>query len=134
MKKNLHPTNYRDVVFFDIQANTQFLTRSTLETSETIEWEDGKTYPLAKVEISSASHPYYTGKKIFVDTAGRVDKFKKRYAKTMGKNKPTTEKEAPTKKTPVEAKAPQTPSKQSSTKAKPISNNKKSQNEEKNNA
>ena len=66
MKKDIHPATYRPVVFFDTQANMKFLTRSTIETNETIQWEDGETYPLAKVDISSASHPYYTGKKIFI--------------------------------------------------------------------
>ena len=93
MKKDIHPATYRPVVFFDTQANMKFLTRSTIETNETIQWEDGETYPLAKVDISSASHPYYTGKKIFIDTAGRVDKFKKRYAKTTEAPKPAPKKQ-----------------------------------------
>ena len=78
MKKDIHP-DYRAVVFQDVQSNFKFLTRSTIKTEETVKWEDGKEYPLVKVEVSSASHPFYTGKKIFVDTAGRVDKFNKRY-------------------------------------------------------
>lgn len=77
MKKDIHP-EYRDVVFHDTTSDEKFITRSTINTSETIE-VDGKTYPLVKVEVSSASHPFYTGKKIFVDTAGRVEKFNKRY-------------------------------------------------------
>ena len=80
MKADIHP-NYRDVVFQDGNANFAFLTRSTLGSKETIKWEDGKEYPLIKVEISSASHPFYTGKQKTVDTGGRVDKFRKRYAK-----------------------------------------------------
>ena len=80
MKADIHP-NYRDVVFQDVTANFAFLTRSTLASKETVKWEDGKEYPLIKVEISSASHPFYTGKQKVVDTGGRVDKFRKRYAK-----------------------------------------------------
>lgn len=77
MKKEIHP-EYRDVVFHDTTSDEKFITRSTIDTPDTIE-VDGKTYPLVKVEVSSASHPFYTGKKIFVDTAGRVEKFNKRY-------------------------------------------------------
>ncbi|GJM59792.1 MULTISPECIES: type B 50S ribosomal protein L31 [Persicobacter] len=80
MKKGIHP-EYREVVFHDQSSDFKFLTRSTVETAETIVWEDGKEYPLVKVEISSASHPFYTGKNIFVDTAGRVDKFYQKYGK-----------------------------------------------------
>lgn len=80
MKADIHP-NYRDVVFQDVTANFAFLTRSTLASKDTVKWEDGKEYPLIKVEISSASHPFYTGKQKVVDTGGRVDKFRKRYAK-----------------------------------------------------
>lgn len=80
MKKDIHPT-YRKVVFLDTSSDTKFLTCSTIATSETTQWEDGQEYPLVKVEISSASHPFYTGKKIFLDAAGRVEKFKQRYAK-----------------------------------------------------
>ena len=80
MKKEIHP-NYRDVVFFDTSSDYKFLTKSTIETSETIVWEDGKEYPVYKVEVSSNSHPFYTGKKMLLDTAGRVEKFNKRYAK-----------------------------------------------------
>ena len=81
MKKDIHP-NYRLVVFQDNSANFSFLTRSTVRTRETIKWEDGKEYPLYKLDISSASHPFYTGQQVFVDTAGRVDKFQQRLAKT----------------------------------------------------
>ena len=78
MKKDLHP-EYREVVFFDTSSDFKFITRSTMTSSETIKWEDGNEYPLIKVEVSSASHPFYTGKKLFVDTAGRVEKFNQRY-------------------------------------------------------
>ena len=81
MKSDLHP-DYRPVVFQDTSSDFRFLTRSTIRTSETTEWEDGETYPLAKVEISSASHPFYTGKQILVDTTGRVERFRKRYGQT----------------------------------------------------
>ena len=80
MKKDIHP-QYREVVFHDTSSDFKFVTRSTMNSSETITMEDGKTYPVAKVEVSSASHPFYTGKNLFVDTAGRIDKFKQRYAK-----------------------------------------------------
>jgi large subunit ribosomal protein L31 len=79
MKKDIHP-NYREVVFFDMSADVKFITRSTIQTNDTIDM-DGKTYPLVKLEVSSASHPFYTGKKVFLDTAGRVEKFNKRFAK-----------------------------------------------------
>ena len=81
MKKGIHPENYRLVVFKDMSNDTTFLTKSTAATKETIVWEDGKEYPLLKVEISNTSHPFYTGKSMFVDTAGRIEKFNKRYAK-----------------------------------------------------
>ena len=80
MKKDIHP-QYRDVVFVDTSSDFKFLTRSTIETSETIEWEDGSTYPMARVEISSASHPFYTGKQILVDSGGRVERFRRRYGR-----------------------------------------------------
>lgn len=80
MKKDIHP-KYREVVFLDTQSEYKFLTRSTMTSEETIEWEDGNTYPLIKVEVSSASHPFYTGKRVFLDTAGRVEKFNRRYKK-----------------------------------------------------
>ncbi|WP_425475028.1 type B 50S ribosomal protein L31 [Flaviaesturariibacter amylovorans] len=81
MKKDLHPKNYRYVVFKDMSNGHAFLSRSTAATKETIQWEDGNEYPLIKLEISSTSHPFYTGKNVLVDTAGRIDKFKKKYAK-----------------------------------------------------
>ena len=80
MKKGIHP-EYRQVVFQDLSSDFKFITRSTVDTAETIEWEDGNTYPLVKVEISSASHPFYTGKNTFVSRAGRVEKFNQRYKK-----------------------------------------------------
>ncbi len=88
MKPEIHP-DYREVVFQDSSSDLQFVTRSTIESTETIEWEDGKTYPLAKVEISSQSHPFYTGKQILVDSGGRVERFRKRYAKTGTSSAPT---------------------------------------------
>ncbi len=81
MKENIHPKNYRLVVFKDMSNEYAFLTRSAAATRETITWEDGQEYPLVKVEISHMSHPFYTGKSVFVDTAGRIEKFKNRYAK-----------------------------------------------------
>ena len=78
MKNDIHP-DYRPVVFQDAAADFSFLTRSTIRTNETITWEDGNTYPLAKVEISSASHPFFTGQMRIVDTAGRVERFERRY-------------------------------------------------------
>jgi len=81
MKKGTHPENYRFVVFKDMSNDTMFLTKSTTASNESITWEDGNEYPLIKVEISNTSHPFYTGKSMFVDTAGRIDKFKKKYAK-----------------------------------------------------
>jgi len=80
MKKDIHP-QYKEVVFQDTSIEYKFLTKSTMTSKETIKWEDGKTYPLIKIEVSSASHPFFTGKKIFVDTAGRVEKFNRRYKK-----------------------------------------------------
>ncbi len=79
MKRNTHPQEYRPVVFQDASAEYAFLTRSCVETHDSIEWEDGKTYPLYKLDISSASHPFYTGKQRIVDTAGRVERFRRRY-------------------------------------------------------
>ena len=81
MKEGLHPANYRYVVFKDMSNGHAFLSRSTAATKETIKWEDGNEYPLIKLEISNTSHPFYTGKNVLVDTAGRIDKFKKKYAK-----------------------------------------------------
>ena len=78
MKKEIHP-NYRLVVFQDNSANFSFLTRSTVKTRDTIKWEDGNEYPLYKLDISSASHPFYTGQQRLVDTEGRVERFMKKY-------------------------------------------------------
>ena len=78
MKKDIHPSNYREVVFKDMSNEEIFITRSTVASKETIEVE-GKTYPLVKLEITSSSHPYFTGKQKLVYTAGRVDKFMQRY-------------------------------------------------------
>ena len=78
MKKEIHPTTYRPVVFQDLNNGSMFLTRSTVATDDTIKYEDGKEYPLVKVHISSASHPFFTGEERIVDIEGRVDKFKAR--------------------------------------------------------
>ena len=80
MKKDIHP-EYRDVVFHDTSSDFKYLSKSTLISKETTTWEDGKEYTVIKVEVSSASHPFYTGKKLFVDTAGRVEKFQRKYGK-----------------------------------------------------
>ena len=81
MKSSIHPTNYRPVVFSDEVAGFSFLTRSTAETKDIVKWEDGNEYPLVKVHISSASHPFFTGEEKIIDTEGRVDRFKARFAK-----------------------------------------------------
>ncbi len=80
MKTGIHP-EYKEVVFQDISSDFAFLTRSTIKSKETIKWDDGNEYPLVKVEVSSASHPFYTGKHKMLDSGGRVDRFKKRYGK-----------------------------------------------------
>ncbi len=80
MKKGIHP-EYKEVVFWDTSSDFKFLTRSTSFSKETTKWTDGKEYPVIKVEVSSASHPFFTGKKMFLDTAGRVEKFQKKYKK-----------------------------------------------------
>lgn len=85
MKQGIHP-NYRSVVFQDVGAEYTFLTRSTMSSSETIQWEDGNEYPLIKIDISSQSHPFYTGKHKIVDTAGRVDKFNRRFRRGRGRS------------------------------------------------
>lgn len=81
MKKGIHPEGYRTVVFKDVTNDYTFLTKSTAPSKENVKWEDGNEYPLVKVEISHKSHPFFTGKVQFIDTAGRIDKFKNRYAK-----------------------------------------------------
>jgi large subunit ribosomal protein L31 len=80
MKKGIHP-KVRQVVFKDVSSDFSFLGTSTMDSTETIKWEDGKSYPLIKVEISSASHPFFTGKQRVLDTEGRIDRFKKKYGK-----------------------------------------------------
>lgn len=81
MKEGIHPKTYRKVVFKDMSNGYSFISRSTAHSNETIVWEDGQEYPVIKLEISNTSHPFYTGKNVLVDTAGRIDKFKKRYEK-----------------------------------------------------
>lgn len=81
MKKDLHPEEYRSVIFEDVTSGQRFLIGSTIATEKTDKWEDGKEYPVFQVEISSASHPFYTGQSKTIDTAGRVEKFKARAAK-----------------------------------------------------
>lgn len=81
MKTDIHPKNYRPVIFKDISSNAQFLVSSVIDTKETATWTDGKEYPVVSVEISSASHPFYTGQEKQLDTAGRAEKFKARVAK-----------------------------------------------------
>ena len=90
MKKDIHPKKYRHVVFQDVSCNYQFLTKSTIETKETIKREDGKEYPLYKLDISSKSHPYFTGQQNLVDTAGRIEKFNKKYNLQSSKSKDST--------------------------------------------
>jgi large subunit ribosomal protein L31 len=79
MKADIHP-DYREVVFQDVTSDFKFLTRSTLSSKEKVKWKDGNEYPLIKIDISSASHPFYTGQNKIMDTSGRVDKFRRRYA------------------------------------------------------
>ncbi len=85
MKKDIHPNNYRFVVFKDMSNDYMFLGKSCTNTKDTVKWEDGNEYPLVKLDISHTSHPFYTGKMMLVDTAGRVDKFNKRFAKHQEK-------------------------------------------------
>lgn len=85
MKKDTHPDNYRLVVFKDMTNDYSFVTRSCAPSKETVKWEDGNEYPLVKLDISHKSHPFFTGKTQYVDTAGRIDKFKNRYARHMKK-------------------------------------------------
>jgi len=105
MKKEIHP-DYHEVVFVDASCGEKFLTRSTLKSDKTIEWEDGKEYPLVTVPVSSASHPFYTGKAKFVDSAGRVEKFQQKYGwderRKGGKKKQGEE-------APAEAKSEESP-------------------------
>ena len=81
MKKGIHPNNYRLVVFKDSSSDYAFLTRSTVNTKETITWDDGNEYPLCKIEISNKSHPFFRGKQNLVDTAGRIEKFNRKYGR-----------------------------------------------------
>ena len=81
MKKGIHRNNYRLVVFKDSSSDYAFLTRSTVNTKETITWDDGNEYPLCKIEISNKSHPFFTGKQNLVDTAGRIEKFNRKYGR-----------------------------------------------------
>ncbi|GAC1410996.1 MAG: type B 50S ribosomal protein L31 [Burkholderiaceae bacterium] len=89
MKENIHP-NYRDVVFHDLSCDFKFITRSTVQSRDKIEFE-GKEYPLVKIEVSSESHPFFTGKHKIVDTAGRVDKFRKKFGAVGSKTQVSTE-------------------------------------------
>lgn len=91
MKKDIHPENYRLVVFKDISNDYSFMCKSTADAKETTTWEDGKEYPMIKLDISHTSHPFYTGKMQLIDTAGRVDKFNKRYSQWNKTDKKTEE-------------------------------------------
>jgi large subunit ribosomal protein L31 len=102
MKSDIHP-DYRFVVFQDMSAGTSFITRSTISTSDTVTWEDGNEYPLAKVEISSESHPFFTGQMKIVDTAGRVERFEKRYGRRKGAPDAEVEASADAESTDVES-------------------------------
>ncbi len=104
MKKDTHPENYRLVVFQDLSCGESFITKSCVNTKDTVKWEDGNEYPLVKLEISNKSHPFFTGKMKFVDTAGRIDKFNKKFAK-FAKKKPAPEAEATPEVSPEEASA-----------------------------
>ena len=83
MKKDIHP-NYREVVFLDVSIDYSFMTKSTVRTSDTVKWKDGKDYPLYKLDTSSESHPFYTGTQKMVDTAGRVEKFRQKFGSKKG--------------------------------------------------
>ena len=107
MKPEIHP-DYRDVVFLDTQNGTSFITRSTIKTDETTE-VDGVEYPLAKVEISAASHPFYTGTMTIIDTAGRVERFEKRYGRRKQKAGAPAAEEAAPEEAPVEEPAAEEP-------------------------
>ena len=85
MKQDIHPKDYRFVVFKDMSNDIAFLSKSTVKTRDTVVWEDGKEYPLMKLEISNTSHPFFTGKMKLVDTAGRVDKYMNKYKRTETK-------------------------------------------------
>lgn len=79
MKKDIHPSNYRPIVFRDMSVDYSFLVCSTVQSNDTIKWEDGNTYPLVKLEISDKSHPFFTGKQKLLDSTGRVERFNKKY-------------------------------------------------------
>ena len=116
MKKDLHPTDYRYVVFQDTSSKFSFLTKSTIATQESIKWEDGKDYPLVKVHVSSASHPFFTGEEKIMDIEGRVDKFK---ARTEAAKK-AREAKAAAAKPVVKKAAPKKAEKAEETPAEPI--------------
>ena len=105
MKKDIHP-EYRDVVFKDISTDWAFKSKSTIKTKDTITWEDGNEYPLVKLEVSSNSHPFFTGKQKLLDTAGRVDKFYSKYGNKLKnkKEEPAKAKEEPAKEESAEKK------------------------------
>jgi large subunit ribosomal protein L31 len=94
MQNGIHPENYREVIFKDMTNGEMWLSRSTAKTEDTEKWTDGNDYPVVKLEISYKSHPFFTGKDQLVDTAGRIDKFKNKYAK-FNKKKETTTNDTP---------------------------------------
>ena len=125
MKSSIHPQDYRLVVFSDEQAGFAFLTRSTAQSTETIKWKDGQTYPLVKVHISSKSHPFFTGEEKIIDTEGRVDRFKARQAAAKARRKALVNK-AKKANAAATAKAQQAADdKTSDNNAKPAKNSKK---------
>lgn len=95
MKKEIHPENYRLVVFKDFSCDEAFLSKSCAPSKETIVWEDGNEYPLVKLEISNKSHPFFTGKMKYVDSAGRIDKFNKKFGKSKFSKQDNSESESP---------------------------------------
>lgn len=95
MKKEIHPENYRLVVFKDFSCDEAFLSKSCAPSKETIVWEDGNEYPLVKLEISNKSHPFFTGKMKYVDSAGRIDKFNKKFGKSKFSKQAKSESESP---------------------------------------
>lgn len=101
MKKEIHP-EYRTVLFHDLSVDKYYLIPSTLETDQTKEWEDGNTYPYCPLDVSSASHPFYTGQSKIIDTGGRVERFKKRFSKKKAAATPAPAEESPQEVTPPE--------------------------------
>ena len=101
MKKEIHP-EYRTVLFHDLSVDKYYLIPSTLETDQTKEWEDGNTYPYCPLDVSSASHPFYTGQSKIIDTGGRVERFKKRFSKKKAATTPAPAEESPQEVTPPE--------------------------------